>query len=118
MEPGDLVLRGGRVFDPGAATPLDLVADVKIVHGRIVEIGRGLVVPPGGRAVDVPGLWAVPGMIDLHLHPREPGQEYKEDIETGTRAAAAGGFTTVCCMPNTKPVNDQRSVTQLILLRA
>nr|HEX4313258.1 dihydroorotase [Kofleriaceae bacterium] len=115
MEPGDLVLRGGRVFDPGAAKPLDLVADVKIANGRIVEIGRGLV---GGRMIDVRDMWIVPGLIDLHVHLREPGQEYKEDIETGTRAAAAGGFTTVCCMPNTRPVNDQRAVTQLILLRA
>jgi dihydroorotase len=68
--------------------------------------------------IDVRDMWIVPGLIDLHVHLREPGQEYKEDIETGTRAAAAGGFTTVCCMPNTRPVNDQRAVTQLILLRA
>jgi dihydroorotase len=115
MEPGDLVLRGGRVLDPAAATPLDVAADVRIVGGRIVEIGRGLT---GPRFLDVRDLWVVPGLVDLHVHLREPGQEYKEDIETGTRAAAAGGFTTICCMPNTKPVNDQRSVTQLILLRA
>jgi dihydroorotase len=63
-------------------------------------------------------LWIVPGLIDLHVHLREPGQEYKEDIETGTRAAAAGGFTTICCMPNTRPVNDQRTVTELIVRRA
>ena len=60
----------------------------------------------------------MPGLIDLHVHLREPGQEYKEDIETGTRAAAAGGFTTVCCMPNTRPVNDQRAITELIVRRA
>ncbi len=94
---------------------LDLAADVRIAGGRIVEIGKGLT---AARSIDVRDLWVVPGLIDLHVHLREPGQEYKEDIETGTRAAAAGGFTTVCCMPNTKPVNDQRSVTQLILLRA
>jgi len=115
MTPGDLVLRGGRVFDPGAARPMDQVGDIRIAHGRIVEIGRGLV---GGRIVDVKDLWIVPGLIDLHVHLREPGQEYKEDIETGTRAAAAGGFTTICCMPNTKPVNDQRTVTELIVRRA
>src|SRR5215470_1886127 len=115
MEPGDLVLRGGRVFDPAAARPVDQAGDLRIAHGRIVEIGRGLV---GGRIVDVKDLWIVPGLIDLHVHLREPGQEYKEDIETGTRAAAAGGFTTVCCMPNTKPVNDQRAVTELIVRRA
>jgi dihydroorotase len=115
MEPGDLVLRGGRVFDPAAARPVDQVGDVRIAHGRIVEIGRGLV---GGRILDVRDLWVVPGLIDLHVHLREPGQEYKEDIETGTRAAAAGGFTTICCMPNTRPVNDQRTVTELIVRRA
>ena len=115
MAPGDLVLRGGRVFDPGAARPIDQAGDIRIAHGRIVEIGRGLV---GGRIVDVKDLWIVPGLIDLHVHLREPGQEYKEDIETGTRAAAAGGFTTICCMPNTKPVNDQRTVTELIVRRA
>src|SRR5689334_8764353 len=115
MDPGDLVLRGGRVFDPSAARPLDHAGDIRIAHGRIVEIGRGLV---GGRILDVKDLWIVPGLIDLHVHLREPGQEYKEDIETGTRAAAAGGFTTVCCMPNTKPVNDHRAITELMVRRA
>src|ERR1044071_7276249 len=119
MDPGDLVLRGGRVFDPagerGSGRPLDQVGDIRIAHGRIVEIGRGLV---GGRIIDVRDLWIVPGLIDLHVHLREPGQEYKEDIETGTRAAAAGGFTTICCMPNTRPVNDQRTVTELIVRRS
>jgi dihydroorotase len=115
MDPGDLVLRGGRVFDPAAVRPVDQVGDIRIAHGRIVEIGRGLV---GGRIIDVKDLWIVPGLIDLHVHLREPGHEYKEDIETGTRAAAAGGFTTICCMPNTKPVNDQRTVTELIVRRA
>jgi dihydroorotase len=115
MDAGDLVLRGGRVFDPSAQRPVDQAADVRITNGRIVEIGRGLVAP---RIVDVKDLWIVPGLIDLHVHLREPGQEYKEDIETGTRAAAAGGFTTICCMPNTKPVNDQRAVTELIVRRS
>lgn len=115
MDPGDLVLRGGRVFDPAAARPVDQAGDVRIAHGRVVEIGRGLV---GGRILDVRDLWIVPGLIDLHVHLREPGQEYKEDIETGARAAAAGGFTTICCMPNTRPVNDQRTVTELIVRRS
>lgn len=119
MDSGDLVLRGGRVFlgparDPGAASA-DRAADVRIAGGRIVEIGRGLA---GGRVVDVRDLWVAPGLIDLHVHLREPGQEYKEDIQSGTRAAAAGGFTTICCMPNTRPVNDQRTVTELIVRRA
>ncbi len=109
MDTGDLVLRGGRVL------PLDQAVDIKISRGRIVEIGRGLV---GARIIDLKGLWITAGLIDLHVHLREPGQEYKEDIETGTRAAAAGGFTTICCMPNTRPVNDQRTVTELIVRRA
>jgi len=118
MDPGDLVLRGGRVIDLSSARagkPTDLSADLRISGGRIVEIGRGLT---AGRIVDVADLWVVPGLIDLHVHLREPGQEYKEDIETGTRAAAAGGFTTICCMPNTRPVNDQRIVTEVIVRRA
>ena len=106
------------MLDPAAQRPVDQVADVRIQHGRIVEIGRGLTVPAGGRVIDVTDLWVVPGLIDLHVHLREPGHEYKEDIETGTRAAAAGGFTTICCMPNTKPVNDQRAITELIVRRA
>jgi dihydroorotase len=121
MDPGDLVLRGGRVFtapggsaDPAARAAVRAV-DVRIDGGRIVDLGRGLA---GRRTVDVRDLWIVPGLIDLHVHLREPGQEYKEDIETGTRAAAAGGFTTICCMPNTRPVNDQRTVTELIVRRA
>ncbi|MGE3545607.1 MAG: amidohydrolase family protein, partial [Kofleriaceae bacterium] len=119
MDPGDLVLRGGRVLDLAASRSGRSegwqAVDVRIAGGRIVELGRGLVAP---RIIDVKDLWVVPGLIDLHVHLREPGQEYKEDIETGTRAAAAGGFTTVCCMPNTKPVNDQRTVTELIVRRA
>jgi len=118
MDPGDLVLRGGRVFaglgDP-AARSADRATDVRIAGGRIVELGRGLA---ARRVVDVRDLWIAPGLIDLHVHLREPGQEYKEDIESGTRAAAAGGFTTVCCMPNTRPVNDQRTVTELIVRRS
>ncbi len=117
MDPGDLVLRGGRVFlDPGGFRgPGDQAIDVRIAGGRIVELGRGLA---GRRVVEVRDLWVVPGLIDLHVHLREPGQEYKEDIESGTRAAAAGGFTTICCMPNTRPVNDQRTVTELIVRRS
>src|SRR3569623_135678 len=115
MDPLDLVLRGGRVLDPSAQRPVDLAADVRIQNGRIVEIGRGLVAP---RIIGVRDLWIVPGLIALHVHLREPGQEYKEDIETGTRAAAAGGFTTICCMPNPTPVTDQRAITELIVERA
>ena len=119
MDPGDLVLRGGRVFDPGGdrgpGRPLDQVGDIRIANGRIVEIGRGLV---GRRIVDVRDLWVVPGLIDLHVHLREPGQEYKEDLASGLRAAAAGGFTDVCVMPNTRPVNDTRAITEMLVAKA
>jgi dihydroorotase len=114
---GEIVLANGRLIDPSAERSggaVDRQADVRIVGSKIVEIGRGL---RGAVTLDLGGLWVVPGFIDLHVHLREPGQEYKEDIVTGTRAAAAGGFTTVCCMPNTRPVNDQRAVTELIVRR-
>lgn len=118
MAHADLVLANARLIDPSAERrggSVDLAADLRIVDGKIAEVGKGLT---GGRVIDLGGLWVTPGFIDLHVHLREPGQEYKEDIVTGTRAAAAGGFTTVCCMPNTKPVNDQRAVTELIVQRA
>src|SRR5688500_11028079 len=112
----DILLRGGRVIDPSADRPLDASVDLRIEGGRIAEVGRGL---SGGRqVVDLKGQLVVPGLVDLHVHLREPGQEYKEDIATGSLAAAAGGFTTICCMPNTVPANDCRSVTDLIVRRA
>jgi dihydroorotase len=113
----DLCLRGGRVIDP--RRNVDSEADVLLVDGRIAEIGRlPPALPAGTRVLDVRGLWVVPGLIDLHVHLREPGQEYKEDIASGTAAAAAGGFTAVCPMPNTVPPNDCRAVTELIMTRA
>jgi dihydroorotase len=118
MAHADLVLANARLIDPSASRrggSVDLAADVRIVDGKIAEIGNGL---RGERTIDLGGLWVTPGFLDLHVHLREPGQEYKEDIVTGTRAAAAGGFTTICCMPNTRPVNDQRAVTELIVQRA
>lgn len=122
MSTGEIVLRGGRVFDPsathGGIAATSQALDIRIAAGRIVEIGRGLVGGAHATIIDVSGLLVVPGFIDLHVHLREPGQEYKEDIQTGTRAASKGGFTQVCCMPNTKPVNDQRSITELIVRRA
>ena len=91
-----------------------------VKDGVIARVGAGIA---GGlakdvRIIDVRGRWVVPGLIDLHCHLREPGQEYKEDIGTGTRAAAAGGFAAVCAMPNTTPPNDTRAVTELIVRRA
>ncbi len=114
----DLCLRGGRVIDP--ARNLDAEGDLLIENGVVGRFGAGLAagVPKSTRVLDVRGSWVVPGLIDLHTHLREPGQEYKEDIATGTRAAAAGGFTAVCAMPNTVPPNDTRAVTELILKRA
>lgn len=110
-----LLLRGGLVIDP--ASDLERVADVLFVNGRVAELGDALVAPDA-EVHDVTGCWVVPGLLDLRTHLREPGQEYKEDLASGLAAAAAGGFTTVCAMPGTKPVNDQRAVTELVLARA
>lgn len=91
--------------------------DVLIENGLISRMERRLSID-GARILDVKGRVIVPGFVDMHVHLREPGQEWKETIETGTRAAAAGGFTAVACMPNTNPVNDERSVTEFIRARA
>jgi len=111
-----LVLRGGRVVDPSQG--LDGTADVLIEDGAVTACGAGLEAPEEARRMDVSGLVVVPGLIDMHVHLREPGQEYKETIESGTCAAAAGGFTAVACMPNTEPVNDDPSITEFILAQA
>ena len=114
-----LVLHGGRVFDP--RTGLDEIADVVIEAGRITRIGRGAGDGLEGEAVerrDASGQWVAPGFVDLHVHLREPGQEYKEDLASGLRAAVAGGFTTVCPMPNTLPVNDTRAITEFMVAKA
>ncbi|HET7151717.1 MAG TPA: amidohydrolase family protein, partial [Candidatus Acidoferrum sp.] len=113
-----LVIKNGRVIDP--ATNADAPRDVRIEGDQIAEVGQPGSVRPDSSAevLDVSGLIVAPGFIDLHAHLREPGQESSETIETGTRAAARGGFTAVCCMPNTKPVNDNASVTRFILDRA
>ena len=111
-----LVIRGGRVLDP--ALRLDGVQDVLVVDGRIAGVGPRLEAPADARVIDAAGRVVCPGFIDMHVHLREPGYEYKETVATGTRAAAAGGFTAVCCMANTFPVNDNRAVTDYILARA
>jgi dihydroorotase len=112
----DICLRGGRVIDP--ARNYDGQADVLLQEGRIARVEPGLAVPAGTRTIDVRDLWVVPGFVDIHTHLREPGQEYKEDIATGTAAAAAGGFTALCAMPNTVPPNDNRAITELMVRRA
>ena len=110
-----LLLKGGRVVDP--AQDLDDVADVLIDDGLVAAVGTDLAAEDA-EVVAVDGMLVAPGFIDIHVHLREPGHEYKESIESGTAAAAAGGFTGVACMPNTAPVNDQRAVTEMILERA
>jgi dihydroorotase len=114
-----LVFRGARVLDPSAQR--DEVADVVVERGLVLRVGRGAgdgLAGEGVRVIDATGLWLAPGFIDLHVHFREPGQEYKEDIRSGLLAAAAGGFTAVCAMPNTKPVNDTRAITEMMVARA
>jgi len=110
------LLRGGRVIDP--ANGIDGTLDVLIDGARIAQVGRNL--PVDGAAVtDIPaGFIVCPGLIDIHVHLREPGQEHKETVETGVAAAVAGGFTGVACMPNTSPVNDNANVTGYILAKA
>lgn len=110
-----LLLRGGRVVDP--AVGIDRVCDIIIRDGRIVEIGDGLTIPKG-ITVECAEKVVVPGLIDIHAHLREPGFEYKEDVESGTRAAAHGGFTAVCAMPNTEPVADEGSAIRFLVERA
>lgn len=110
-----LRIRGARVLDP--ASGLDERVDLDVEDGRIAGIGDELSGVPE-QVIEGDGLWLTPGFVDLHTHLREPGQEYKEDIASGTRAAAAGGFTTVCCMANTDPVNDSPAVTEFIQRRA
>jgi len=110
------LLKGGRVIDP--ANGIDGVHDVLIDGDRIARVGRDLPVN-GATVVEVPsGFIVCPGFIDMHVHLREPGQEHKETVATGTAAAVAGGFTAVACMPNTSPVNDNANVTSLILAKA
>ena len=113
------LLKGGRVVDP--ASGIDGMFDILIDGDRIAQVGRDLPasMADGGRVVEVPrGLVITPGLIDMHVHLREPGQEHKETVASGTAAAVAGGFTAVACMPNTSPVNDNAGVTQLILRKA
>ncbi len=111
-----LLIRGGRVVDP--ASSVDAVQDVLVSDGTIAKIGKSLSAPAGTTTLDAAGKLVCPGFIDMHVHLREPGYEYKETVATGTRAAAAGGFTAVCCMANTNPVNDNRSITDYILAKA
>lgn len=113
-----MLIKNGRVIDPGH---LDDTCDVLIADGKIEAVQPSGTIDHAGddvRMIDAGGLWVTPGLVDIHVHFREPGQEYKETILTGSRAAAAGGYTAVCTMPNTDPVNDDPAVTALILEKA
>jgi dihydroorotase len=112
------VIKGGRVIDPGN---LDDILDIVIKGGNIVEIKQDALTGnenKKSKIINASGKIVAPGLIDMHVHLRDPGHEYKETIETGGRAAAYGGFTSICCMPNTNPVNDCRQVTEYIIKNA
>jgi len=116
----NFLLQNGRVIDP--ASGRDEVADVLILDGLLADLRPNIELSAERAAtvevMDVAGCWVVPGLVDMHVHLREPGEEYKETIASGTRAAVAGGYTAVACMPNTHPVNDNAAVTRFILDRA
>ncbi|MBU0682257.1 MAG: dihydroorotase [Proteobacteria bacterium] len=117
--PQSLLLKNGRIIDP--ANGIDNPGSILIEDGRIKAVYSGDFadsLQEDCQVIDASGKWIVPGLVDMHVHLREPGQEYKETVETGTKAAASGGFTAVACMPNTSPVNDNEAVTALILAKA
>ena len=111
----DVLLAGGTIYDGSGAD--GVIGDVAIRDGKIVAVGK-FTRGAAGQTIDCKGLIVCPGFIDIHVHLREPGYEYKETIASGTRAAAAGGFTAVCCMANTNPVNDNGAVTDYIRAKA
>ena len=108
------IIENGRIIDP--ASGRDEAGTLVVTNGCIAAAGEP--VPADTSRIDARGSWVVPGLTDMHTHLREPGEEYKEDILSGARAAAAGGFTGIACMPNTIPINDCAAVTQFILERA
>ena len=112
----NLLIKGGRVIDP--SQNMDEMLDVLVQNGLVKEIGSGLTAPEGMEIITASGKYVVPGLIDMHVHLRDPGLEYKEDIVSGTKAAVAGGFTSVCCMPNTKPTIDNKALACYIINKA
>jgi dihydroorotase len=111
-----LLIKGGRVVDP--SQNLDGRIDILIENGRVLKIEENIPLSEASQVIDADGLVVSPGFIDLHAHLRDPGQEWKEDIESGSLAAVAGGITSVCCMANTDPVNDNPTVTKYIVDKA
>ncbi len=113
----DLVIKNGKVLDPisGVSGAYTIVVKDGEIHSMQKGNGR---TPAGANVIDAKGMYVTPGFVDIHTHLREPGYEYKEDINSGTKAAVAGGFTTICCMPNTKPVCDNQSVIEHIIDKA
>ncbi|EPX56203.1 Dihydroorotase [Cystobacter fuscus DSM 2262] len=117
MKPTTVLLRRGRVIDPRHG--VDGVRDVLVRDGVVAEVSEAPIeAPPDAQVVDAQGRWVLPGFIDLHVHLREPGEEGKETVLTGSRSAVAGGFTAVVAMPNTKPVNDSVLVTEYVKAKA
>lgn len=111
-----ILIRNGRVIDPSRGT--DGVADLLVSEGRIEAVGHNIPAPPGAHLVDASGKVVAPGLIDVHVHLREPGQEHMETVATGAAAAAAGGFTAVCAMPNTDPVIDNQAAVGFVVRQA
>jgi len=111
----NLLIKNGRVIDPASNT--DGIFDVLVKGDRVAEIGASLP-EQDVEIIDATGMWVVPGLIDMHTHLRDPGGRHKETIESGTKAAAAGGFTTICCMPNTTPVMDNEIVVEYVTSKA
>ncbi len=111
-----ILLKGARIIDPSQG--MDMTGDLLVNEGRVADIQESIPVPENATVLELEGKWVVPGLVDMHVHFREPGEEYKETIASGSLAAVCGGFTSVACMPNTKPVNDSASVTRFILDRA
>lgn len=116
----NLIVKNGHIVDPSQG--IDSVGDIIVENGKIKKIitntQRSKLKTKNYKVIDAKGLYVLPGLVDMHVHLREPGFEYKETIKTGTLAAIRGGFTSLCCMPNTKPVNDNETVTEFILRKA
>jgi dihydroorotase len=112
----NLLIKNGRIVDPSQGVDGEL--DLLVENGLIREMGTGLAAPAGSEVIDAAGCYVVPGLVDMHVHLRDPGLEYKEDIVSGSRAAVAGGFTSIACMPNTKPVIDNKAVVSYVITSA